>query len=228
MSADAVTSRENLRNRSPLRQSQSAKTRQAIFDSARDFLRARPFREMTVAGLMNDTGLSRPAFYQYFAELQELMEALILELRGDFEAEVVHWLAAEGDPVPGLARTLWGVVDVARSWGPLIRAVVEAAPTDARLEEAWNDLVSHYDDAVTTRIEMDQASGRSPEFDARYAAVSLDRMNVATFVHHFGQAEQSDPRDVWNTLARLWICTIYGDRDWERVKSKGYNNENAK
>ncbi len=220
MSADAVTSRARLREQSPLRQ--STETRQQILQAAREFLKTRPFRELTVAALMGSTGLSRPAFYQYFADVHELIETLIADLRSDWEVEVVPWFTAEDDPVSGLAEALWGVIGVAHAWGPLIRAVVEAAPSDNRLEEAWNEVVTHYFDAATSRIEMDQAAGRAKDFDARNTAISLCLMNVSTFVHHFGQAEQSDRREVWATLAHLWISTIYGHRALERVENNNY------
>ena len=47
----------------------------AILNSAQEFLWTRPFREMTVGELMSITGTGRSAFYQYFKDLHELMEA---------------------------------------------------------------------------------------------------------------------------------------------------------
>ena len=154
--------------------------------------------------------------------MQELVEALIVELFGEWEVEVVPWFTAEDDPVSGLVESLRGVIRVASAWGPLIRAVVEAAPTNSRLEQAWNNVVSHYFDAATQRIELDQTEGRAREFDARNTAISLCLMNVSTFVHHFGQPEQSDPKEVWTTLACLWVTTIYGDRAWVRVEKEEF------
>ena len=220
MSADAVTSRARLREQSPLRQ--SAETRQQILQAARAYLKTRPFRELTVAALMATTNLSRPAFYQYFADVHELMETLIAELSEEWAVAVVPWFTAEGDPVPGLAHTLRDVIRIAHDWGPLIRAVVDSAPTDARLEEAWDEVVQHYFDAVTDRIEKDQAAGRAPAFDARITSISLCLMNVQTFVHHFGQAKQFDPGEVWSMLTRLWVCTIYGHKAWAEVENYEY------
>jgi AcrR family transcriptional regulator len=223
MSPDAVSSREELRSRSPLRK--SVQTRQAILDAARSFLVEQPFREMTVAKLMDTTTYSRPTFYQHFADLQELMETLVSDLQADFEVEVAPWFTAESDPVPALVETLLGVVRVASAWGPLIRAVVEAAPTDKRLEAAWDELVSNYDDAATARIEADQATGDAPRFDARMTAISLNRTNIGTFVHHFGQAEQTDARKVWTVLSRMWVCVIYGPSAWVRVEDAIHESE---
>ncbi len=220
MSANAVTSRARLREQSPLRQ--SAETRQQILQAARAFLKTRPFRELTVAALMGTTNLSRPAFYQYFADVHELMETLIADLSEEWAVAVAPWFSEGIKPVPGLMQSLRGAVSVAHAWGPLIRAVVDAAPTDTRLEEAWSQVVEHYFEAVAGRIEEDQAAGLIREFDARNSAISLTLMNVATFVHHFGRAEQSDPGVIWSVLARLWVCTIYGHKAWAKVENYEY------
>ena len=62
--------------------SKSARTRAAILNAALDFLWSRPFREMTIASLMAQTDVGRSAFYQYFKDLQEVMETLLDNVAG--------------------------------------------------------------------------------------------------------------------------------------------------
>lgn len=57
--------------------SKSAQTKNAILSAAMEFLKSRPFRDLTVGILMADTGCKRSAFYQYFNDLHSLMEALL-------------------------------------------------------------------------------------------------------------------------------------------------------
>jgi len=64
------------------------RTRAAILDAALAFLWGRPFREMTVTRLMESTGVSRSAFYQYFSDLHELMQALQDMLQSEIFAAV--------------------------------------------------------------------------------------------------------------------------------------------
>ena len=195
-------------------------TRRAILDAALEFLWSRPFRDLTIAELMSDVGIARQTFYRYFADLHDLMENLLRELQEEFQGVAGSWLAAEGDPVPKLAEALAGVVRVSYRRGPLIRAVVEAAPLDDRLDRAWNDFVKVFDDAATARIEMDQAAGRVPDFDARLIAVALNRMDIGTLVHHFGRRPRSRPGPVCESLARVWISTIYGEGALARVEGR--------
>ena len=80
----------------------SAQTREAILASALAFLETRPFRELTVGELMGRVGASRPTFYQYFADLYELMGVLLDNLRNDVLEAARPWFVGEGDPLPHL------------------------------------------------------------------------------------------------------------------------------
>ena len=186
------------------------RTRQAIHDAALEFLWSHPFRELTIAELMSHTDISRQTFYRHFADLHDLMENLLQELEQDFQAAAGPWFVTEDDPVSHLVESLAGVVKVSYQQGPLMRAVVEAAPMDERLERAWSALVKTFDDAVTARIEKDQAAGRVPPFDARAVAIALNRMDVGTLIHHFGRRPRSKPDPVAKSITRIWISTIYG------------------
>jgi hypothetical protein len=88
---------------------------------------------------------------------------------------------------------------------------------DERLERAWNKLVIVFDDAVTTRIEKDQVAGLVREFEARPVAIALNRMDVGTFVHHFGRRPRSKSEPVYQSLVRIWVSTIYGPETLPRL-----------
>jgi len=159
---------------------------------------------------MSLAGSSRPAFYQYFADLHDVMENLLHDLGQEILAVARPWLSAEDDPVLQLSKALSGLVKVCYGRGPIVRAVVEAAPMDERLERAWNDLMKIFDDAVTDRIQHDQAAGLVRGFEARPVAIALNRMDVGTVIHHFGCRPRTKPDRVYHSIARIWISTIYG------------------
>ena len=192
----------------PVRKSE--RTREAILEAALDILWTHPFRDLTIAELMSRAGSSRPTFYQYFTDLHDLMETLLDTLKIEILDVAEPWLNAEDDPVSQLAESLSGLTEVSYRLGPIIRAVVEAAPMDERLERAWNNFVQAFDDAVTARIEQDQAAGMVEQFEARPVAVALNRMDVGVLIHHFGKRPRSKPDRVFPSIARVWISTIYG------------------
>lgn len=188
----------------------SDRTRQAILDTALDFLWSRPFRELTVSELMSTSGNSRSAFYQYFSDLHELMEFLLREIADDIFAVATPWFEGEGDPLPLLEESLAGLVRICYRQGPIVKAVVDAAPMDGRLEKAWTEFLSGFDDAVTNRIEEHQAAGWIEPFEARPVAIALNRMDAAMVIHHFGRRPRGNQKMVHATIVRVWASTLYG------------------
>ena len=69
-------------------------------------------------------------------------------------------------------------------------------------------VVKQFNDAVTTRIEADQAQGLLPNFDARPLAIALHRLDVCTLIKACGQRPRSKPEPVRAALARIWISTL--------------------
>jgi AcrR family transcriptional regulator len=206
---------------SPLRMSpqptlkigKSERTRAAILNAALDFIWSHPFRDMTVNLLMASTGVSRSAFYQYFKDLHELMETLLDMLQQEIFDVAEPWLAGVGDPVTLLHKTVTGLVHVCYQRGPFLRAITDAATTDARLENAWLQFLAGFDDAATARIEADQKQGLLSDFEARPVAFALNRLNAYTLLQAFGQHPRKQPEPVREALVRIWISTLYGS-EW--------------
>ena len=188
----------------------SDRTRAEILDAALEFLWSHPFRDMTVAALMEPTTHSRPAFYQYFRDAHELMESLLLDIEQAILSVAAPWFTGTGDPIQLLHESLAGLVSVGHERGPVLRAVADAAPTDERLDRAWSELLGRFDDAVTARIEGDQAQGLIPEFDARPVAVAFNRLDAYTLIEAFGRRPRSQPGPVLDAMLRVWTSTLYG------------------
>ena len=178
-------------------------------DSATRFLWNRPFRDLTVAELMAGTPLSRPAFYQYFADLHELIESLLRDVEIVMHQTANPWITGEGEPIAALRKSLGGVVQTCVEHGPILRAVVEAAPLDKRLERAWAAFHRRWDDAVEARIKAQQREGLIPRLNARRIAHALNALDAATLIAEFGRRPQGDPRAALNALHRIWVGTLY-------------------
>jgi AcrR family transcriptional regulator len=196
----------------------SERTRAAILNAALDFVWSHPFRDMTVASLMEPTGVSRSAFYQYFSDLHEVMETLLTMLGEEIFRAADPWLAGTGDPIALIQETLAGLVDVCYQRGPFLRAITDAAATDPRLEKAWLQFLAGFDDAGTARIEADQKQGLIPDFEARPVAYALNRLDAYTLLQAFGQRPRKRPEPVREALSRIWISTLYGAK-WVGMES---------
>ena len=187
------------------------RTRAAILNAALEFLWTHRFRDLTVASLMASTSAGRSAFYRYFGDLHELMEALLDMLREEIFAAAEPWTAGSGDPVSLLNEAIGALVDIGYRRGPFLRAIVDAAATDSRIEGSWQQFLQAFDDAACFRIESDQAQGLIPEFDALPVAISLTRLNAYMLIDAFGQRPRKQKAPVQKALARVWISTLYNN-----------------
>ncbi len=186
-------------------------TRQSILDAALDYLWTHPYRKLTVNELMARAGSSRSAFYRYYEDLPAMMVHLLNEFKEKIMAATGAWLTGEGDPIPLLVESLGNMVEVSYQYGPILRAVLDAAPMNERLEKAWTSFAKDFDDAVTHQIEHQQKSGLIKPFDASPVAMALNRMDSEMVRHHFGRNPRGSQKEVRDAITRVWVATLYGD-----------------
>ena len=185
--------------------------RQKIKESAVRFLEKRPYRDLTVAELMEGTTLSRPAFYQYFDDLHDLIASLIHEIQTAMHQTAHPWMSGEGEPLTALRKSQIGVIQSCVEHGPILRAIAEAAPLDPQLESQWSAFLTGWDDAVEERIKIQQKEGLiSDSLDARRTANALNSMDTSILLAEFGRSPQGDPEAVLEILNHIWKSTLYG------------------
>jgi len=187
----------------------SVQTHTEILEAALGFLWTQPFRDLTVNQLMSKTGAGRSAFYRYFGDLYDLIEALLHGLEASIFQVATPWLSGEGDPLPLLKESLAGLVQVCYERGPILRAVSDAAVNDERLESEWKTFLAKFDDAVTARIEDHQQKGLIADFEARPVAIALNRMDASLLIDAFGRRPRGGQQSVLDALTRIWISTLY-------------------
>ena len=190
----------------------SERTRAEILDAAFEYLWSRPFRDMTVNSLMATTSISRSAFYRYFDDIHELMQALLTRLESEILEGASPWLSENGDPVALLYESLAAEVQICYRHGPFIKAISDAAGTNAQLEDEWNWFLDRFDDAVSERIVADQELGLIEAFDPRPVATALNRVDAAMYVRAFGHRPRSRPEPIQEAITRVWVSTLYGQQ----------------
>src|SRR5690606_11745427 len=111
-----------------------------ILEAAEQLLRERPFREVTVADVMDRTGLKRPGFYVHFRDRHDLALRVVEHIGRELFAMTDRWLDGD-DPVADAREAFEGLVAVYALHGPVLRALADASGADARVEEAYRGLV---------------------------------------------------------------------------------------
>jgi TetR/AcrR family transcriptional regulator, ethionamide resistance regulator len=190
-----------------------------ILAAGRAFLEERPFREMTVEGVMVRTGLSRPAFYAYFKDRYDLVTRLLEGVGGLLFALDWRWLSGvsdENDAREVLVDALRAASQMFVEYGPVLRAISEAAGYDARVEEVYRGgLIQRLKAAVAARISRDIEAGVTPDnLDPEQTARALVLMTERYLLDAFGlpakRPSRAETELIFETLETVWVRTLYG------------------
>lgn len=190
------------------RRRRPGESRLEILDQVVELLWDRPIRDLSIVTIMRGTGLSRPAFYQYFKNIPVLIEELLADLETEMNEAATAWFVTDGPAKQEIRQSLGGIIDVCRSHGPVFRAISESAPHDARLEAAWSKFMDGWDHSVEERILKGQADGFYRACDAAMVARALNRMDAEILIDGFGRRVQRDPEVVLETLYTIWSRTL--------------------
>jgi AcrR family transcriptional regulator len=188
-----------------------ADSEREILLAAEELIRERPFREVTVQRIMLRTGLARPAFYVHFRDLGDVLLRVAERIRIDFEQASARWLAVPGGTQDDLLDAIEQAIGVYARNAALLRALADAAPTDARAEAAYFGIVEALAAEVAERVHGEQEAGRiTALLDARQTSRALVWMNERFLYQSFSSATSADVRSVSAVLGRIWIATLYG------------------
>jgi TetR/AcrR family transcriptional regulator, ethionamide resistance regulator len=180
-----------------------------IVAAAESFLRERPFRDLTVDEVMGRTTLSRPSFYVYFRDRQQLAVRLVEGIGAELFEMSARWLEGTGDPRQDVHAALEGIAAVYAGHGLVLGAIADAAGHDSDVEATYRGLIVRFVDATTVRIEQDIASGRTDAIDPTETARALVWMSERYLNEALGRHPRVPVEIVVETLWTIWVRTLY-------------------
>jgi TetR/AcrR family transcriptional regulator, ethionamide resistance regulator len=182
-----------------------------ILNAAEQFLREHPLRDMTIDDIMSRTGLSRPSFYEYFRDRNQLIIKLAERLGAQNAAIAEKWIRSDraaDDLRPVTEQT----VGLAVTHGHLLRALADAANGDREVEATYRQEMQAAVDRTAQRIRGDAGRGlvNLDGLDAKHLATALIHMNSAYIIETMGRRPQADPKVVAETLIAIWTRVLFG------------------
>src|SRR5215210_1086478 len=133
----------------------SSRPASAARRTAARMLGERPYRDLSVEGVMAEAGLSRTVFYRHFDGLPELVLSRLDAVARELSA------ALSAEPGPGFTRqVLEAAVDAYARHGGLLRAVAEAASHDEAIERAYRGVIEHFTAMMARLVQDGMATGR--------------------------------------------------------------------
>jgi AcrR family transcriptional regulator len=184
-----------------------------ILAAAEAFLRERPFRDMTVEGLMAEMDLSRPSFYVYFRDRHHIVIRLIEEIGGQLFSGADAWFGGTGeDPAAECYAAIDAIAQVYEEHGKVLRAIQHAATQDAEVEEVYiGGLVGGFIDAVEAQIGIELERGNAAAVpDPRRTAEAIVLMHERMLTESFGKDPVDEREPVVRALSTALLRTAFG------------------
>jgi AcrR family transcriptional regulator len=165
------------------------------------------YADLNVEKIAKAAGISRTAFYFYFADKRDLLMRLAGDVTELLYAQADIWFSGDGDPEQEIREALTRIAALYREHGVLIRAIVEVSTYEEDIATFWRGLLQQFVDATQRRIE-DEAG--LPPATARATAFALTWMVERTYYQQLVQDTPVPEADMIDAIARIYRGTVYG------------------
>ena len=191
---------------------QGERTRQRLLDAAKKVFRERSYPETRVDDITREAGTSHGAFYLYFSNKAEVLEALAIET-----AERMYSLA---DQLEGMERGESGFIQL-RAWmeqfidaydenSPVVVAWMSARPQDERFDKLGREVLAKFAGRIAHTIHASDTDGDRHPVSPGVAAVALVAMLERFCYYWLVRGGGFNREDVLDTMAAIWHQGIFG------------------
>jgi TetR/AcrR family transcriptional regulator, ethionamide resistance regulator len=170
------------------------------------------FAGLTIERLISEAGLSRSTFYTYFADKTELLQELAADVLEELFDAAAHWwerdsIASRDELHEGTGRIIIAFV----KHRVIMRAMTDAAATDATIRDQWMTLMTQSAGLVTRHIRRGQEAGFiDPALDPESTGTWLNWAAERTLTRLIAPSEP-DLVQRWHTvMTDLYWNLLYG------------------
>ena len=167
------------------------------------------YADLNIERIATRAGISRTAFYFYFADKRELLMRLSEDVTDELYIQADIWYSGSGDPEAEIREALGNIAQLYEQHGPLLRAIVEVSTYDEEIAAAWRSLVGRFIAATQVRIEAEQAAGKSSGIEPAATAFALVWMAERVLYEELVQDAPIARDQLVDGLVGIWMRTIY-------------------
>lgn len=188
----------------------------ALLAAGEQLLAERGLHEISVDDLARGAGLSRSAFYFYFASKEQLLLTLMERLIQEQVDAEEQTLAAMYPPARVWREVLTASLQMWEAHRGVFQAAAQARRTDPEVGALWERLIESFIHRTQHAIESERARGSAASTTpARELAVCLVRMNERVFESltldpDTGPEAQARRSRTLDAVIDVWLVAIYG------------------
>jgi TetR/AcrR family transcriptional regulator, ethionamide resistance regulator len=167
------------------------------------------YADLNIERIATRAGISRTAFYFYFADKRELLMRLTEDVTEDLYEQANIWYSGSGDPEAEVREALANIAGLYEEHGTLLRAIVEVSTYDEEVAVFWRGLMARFVDATRDRIISEQEAGKSSGMTPGPTAFALCWMAERVLYQELVQGAPISRDDLIDALVRIWMQSIY-------------------
>ena len=190
---------------------QGAKTRSRLLDAARVAFADRGYPSTRVDDITQAAGTSHGAFYLYFANKEDIMEALADETSADMFslADKLEGIAPGEEGYQHLHRWIEEFVDIYERNAPVVAAWIQAAD-ETRFVSLGKEVLQKFAGRIAQVIQDSVHAEHRHPINPGIAATALVAM-IERFCYFWLVYGGPFPREqTVDTLTAIWYQAIYG------------------
>ncbi|MDX6713509.1 MAG: TetR/AcrR family transcriptional regulator, ethionamide resistance regulator [Baekduia sp.] len=166
------------------------------------------YADLNVERIATAAGISRTAFYFYFADKRDLLMRLAGDVTELLYRQADIWFSGEGaDPEDEIREALTRIAVLYQEHGTLIRAIVEVSTYEEDIATFWRGLLNQFVDATARRIERE---GQPLPGSAKATAFALTWMVERTYYQQLVQEQPLPEAEVVEAIVGIYRNTVYG------------------
>ncbi|CDO30901.1 TetR family transcriptional regulator [Mycolicibacterium vulneris] len=173
------------------------------------------FNDISVAGILNEAGVSRTTFYFYFSSKFSVLRALLERAMDDIFETVQPFLSRSEDDTreAALERSIRAVTVAWHRHRAVLRATAHHWHSDPELNELWLNIVEKFVSAGAEEIERERAAGdiTSSESGRTLASTLFWGTERVLYIAGLGtELSLPDEEAAVGPLVAMWHGTLYG------------------
>lgn len=182
-------------------------TRERLIAAARDVFAERGFAGTRMGDIADAAGVAHGTVYTYFDTKEEVLVAVLEEVRSDLHAAMT--LPNVREPIARIEAANRAYLDGYRDHAALLRVASEASAADERFADVLLDLRRTHVKRVAAAIrKLQQESLAAADLDPHTSAAALCGMVEGFAAHWLGRGEAHDEALATWTLTQLWVRSL--------------------
>lgn len=185
--------------------------RLALLDALETLLRERELKDISVAQIATRAGLTRSAFYFYFASKESAVTDLLRDVWEQMVDGARSWIAGDEEPRVALGAAMEGTTRQWRRHRHLFLALLDARDV-ADVRTLYEDWVELFVEPLAGAVREARDRGVAPRDGTEPEALVrlLLGMNERALERHVRRDEgEEQASELADALARTWFAAIY-------------------